>query len=123
MKLWPSRVIVIAGVRTREVDESAIEFLQRPENLASSVKPGSAGSMVSTAPFEKPADGQRAHCTDNDANHPYKRIHKNLNLRADLNHRHADTWVHTWMTCPTGCAAELRALHLQGPRVNALGLA
>lgn len=90
MKIWPSRVIVIGGIRTREVDESAIEFLQRSEILASSVKSGSAGSMVSTAPFEEPADGQRAHCTDNHANHAYERIHKST-LRAGLNDRYGDT--------------------------------
>lgn len=90
MQLWPSRTVVIGGVRTREVNESAIEFLQRPQNLTSGVKPGPAGSMVSTAPFEKPADGQRTRYADNDADHAYKRIHRST-LRAGLKDRHADT--------------------------------
>lgn len=90
MKLWPSRAVVIRGVSTREVNESAIEFLQRPQNLASGVKPCSAGSIVSTTPFKEPADGQRTCYTDNDADKPYKRIHKST-LRASLKNRHAET--------------------------------
>ena len=121
MKLWPSRAVVIGGVSTRKVNESAIEFLQRPQDFTSGVKPGSASRMVSTTPFEKPADGQRTRYADNDADHAHKRIHKNT-LRDVLKDRRADTVGQLGDAHPAGVAWPWGLISFLFTAVSALAL-